>query len=76
MSKRGGTFLRQWLGNNVPDTAQTDAALVDELTHKLIADAKSLGIRRAEIDEEVDDLHQTIHDAILRLGPGGLDRPE
>jgi hypothetical protein len=43
---------------------KADVLLVDELTHKLIADAKSLGIKRAEIDEEVDSLYRTILNAI------------
>ena len=43
---------------------------VDELTHKLIADAKALGIKRGEIDEEVDSLYRTILDAIVHYEPG------
>ena len=38
---------------------------MDELTHKLIADAKSLGIKRVEMDEEVESLYRTILDAIV-----------
>jgi hypothetical protein len=37
-----------------PKTTQADVISVDELTHKLIADAKALGIKLEEIDEEVD----------------------
>jgi len=70
MSARGIDFLDQWIANNVPRTMKADVLLVDELTHKLIADAKALGIKRAEIDEEVDSLYRTIVDAIVHYDPG------
>ena len=70
MSTRGINFLDRWLANNVPETAKADVISVDELTHKLIADAKSLGIKRVEIDEEVDSLYRTILDAIVHYDPG------
>ncbi|KRB27224.1 hypothetical protein ASD99_27005 [Mesorhizobium sp. Root695] len=70
MSTRGINFLDQWLANNVPETTKADVISVDELTHKLIADAKSLGIKRVEIDEEVDSLYRTILDAIVHYDPG------
>lgn len=70
MSTRGINFLDQWLANNVPETAKADVISVDELTHKLIADAKALGIKREEIDEEVDSLYRTILDAIVHYDPG------
>ncbi|SDA40387.1 DUF768 domain-containing protein [Mesorhizobium qingshengii] len=70
MSTRGINFLHQWLANNVPETTKADVISVDELTHKLIADAKALGIKREEIDEEVDSLYQTILDAIVHFEPG------
>ena len=70
MSTRGINFLDRWLANNVPETAKADVISVDELTHKLIADAKSLGIKRGEIDEEVDSLYRTILDAIVHYEPG------
>ncbi len=43
---------------------------INELTHKLFADAKSVGIRREEIDEEVDSLYRTILNAIVHFDPG------
>ncbi|MGY2993675.1 hypothetical protein ACVWWD_002482 [Mesorhizobium sp. URHB0026] len=46
MSTRGINFLDQWIANNVPETAPADVISVDELTHKLIADAKAVGIKR------------------------------
>ena len=73
MSSRGINFLDQWLANNVPETTKADVISVDELTHKLIADAKALGIKRAEIDEEVDSLYRTILDAIVHYDPGLTD---
>ncbi|TGQ77158.1 MULTISPECIES: DUF768 domain-containing protein [unclassified Mesorhizobium] len=70
MSARGIDFLDQWIANNVAETAKADVITVDELTHKLIADAKALGIKRGEIDEEVDSLYRTIIEAIMHFDPG------
>ncbi|SDA91592.1 DUF768 domain-containing protein [Mesorhizobium qingshengii] len=70
MSTRGINFLDQWLANNVPETTKADVISVDELTHKLIADAKALGIKRGEIDEEVDSLYRAILDAIVHYDSG------
>lgn len=70
MSTRGINFLDRWITNNVPETTKADVISVDELTHKLIADAKALGIKREEIDEEVDSLYRTILDAIVHYEPG------
>ncbi|MCF6121617.1 DUF768 domain-containing protein [Mesorhizobium sp. M7A.F.Ca.CA.001.07.2.1] len=70
MSARGINFLHRWMTNNVPETTKADVIAVDELTHKLIADARSLGIKREEIDEEVDSLYRTILDAIVHYDPG------
>ncbi|WP_027062648.1 DUF768 domain-containing protein [Mesorhizobium loti] len=50
MSTRGINFLDEWIRNNVPETTKADG--VDELTHKLFADAKALGIKCIEINEE------------------------
>ncbi|MBZ9698687.1 MULTISPECIES: hypothetical protein [unclassified Mesorhizobium] len=69
MSTRGINFLDQWIANNVPETAKPDVVSVDELTHKLIADAKAIGIKRGEIDEELDSLYRTILGAIARSQP-------
>ncbi|CCV15397.1 DUF768 domain-containing protein [Mesorhizobium sp. STM 4661] len=70
MSKRGIDFLHKRIENNVPETAKADVVSIDELTHKLIADAKSVGIKRGEIDEEVDSLYRTILDAVVHFDPG------
>ncbi|TGQ89178.1 DUF768 domain-containing protein [Mesorhizobium sp. M8A.F.Ca.ET.208.01.1.1] len=69
MRARGIDFLDQWIANNVAETAKADVITVDELTHKLIADAKALGIKRGEIDEEVDSLYRTIIEAIMHFDP-------
>lgn len=75
MSKRGIDFLHKWIENNVPETAKADVVSIDELTHKLIADAKSVGIKRGEIDEEVDSLYRTILDAVVHFDPGHPEEP-
>jgi hypothetical protein len=62
--------LDQWLANNVPETTKADVISIDELTHQLFADAKVLGIKRVEIDEEVDSLYRTILDAIVHFDAG------
>ncbi|PAQ09808.1 DUF768 domain-containing protein [Mesorhizobium temperatum] len=70
MSTRGANFLHKWISNNVPETAKADVISIDELTHKLIADAKALGIKSDEIGEEVDSLYRTILDAIVHFDQG------
>lgn len=70
MSTRGVNFLYEWLSQNVPETTKADVISVDELTNKLVADAKTLGINRQEIDEEVDSLYRTILDAIVHYDVG------
>jgi hypothetical protein len=66
MSTRGINFLDRWIGNNIPETTKAEVISVDELTHKLIADAKALGIKR----EEIDGLYRTILDAIVHYDAG------
>lgn len=70
MSTRGINFLHQWIHNNVPQTAMADVVSIDELTHKLFSDAKAVGIKRAEIDEEVESLYRTLLDWIVHFDPG------
>ncbi|WP_095082009.1 DUF768 domain-containing protein [Mesorhizobium sophorae] len=70
MSTRGINFLDQWIANNIPETTKADVISVDEITHKLFGDAKSVGIKREEIDEEVDSLYRTILDAIVHYDAG------
>ena len=70
MTTRGINFLDRWIASNVPETAEADAVSMSELTHKLYADAKALGIKREEIDEEVDSLYRTLVDAVVHFDPG------
>ena len=70
MTTRGINFLDRWIANNMPATAKADAVSISELTHKLYADAKALGIKRDEIDEEVDSLYRTLVDAVVHFDPG------
>lgn len=69
MSTRGINFLDRWIANNLPETAKPDAISISEFTHKLFADAKALGIKRDEIDEEVDSLYRTLVDAVVHFDP-------
>lgn len=70
MSTRGINFLHQWVENNVPDTAKADAVSIDELTNKLFSDAKAIGIKREEIDEEVDSLYRTLFEWVVHFDAG------
>ncbi|MBB6407657.1 DUF768 domain-containing protein [Mesorhizobium sangaii] len=70
MSTRGINFLDQWLADNVPETTKGEVISVDELTNRLLNDAASVGIRRIEIDEDVDSLYRTILDAIVHYDAG------
>jgi hypothetical protein len=70
MSTRGINVLDRWIANNIPETATADAVSVSELTHKLFADAKALGIKRQVFDEEVSSLYRTLVDAIVHFDPG------
>lgn len=70
MSTRGVNFLDRWIANNVPETSRPDVVSVGEVTHMLIADARAIGIKREEIDEEVDSLYRTLVDAIIHFDPG------
>ncbi|TGQ67412.1 DUF768 domain-containing protein [Mesorhizobium sp. M00.F.Ca.ET.186.01.1.1] len=72
MNTRGINFLHQWIQNNVPETAKADVVLIHDLTHKLFADAKALGIRRDEIDDEVDSLYRTLLNWIVTFHDPGL----
>ncbi|KRB23886.1 hypothetical protein ASD99_29900 [Mesorhizobium sp. Root695] len=70
MSAGGIDVPDQWIANNVPETTKADVISVEELTHKLIADAMALGINRDEIDEEVDSICRTLFGAIVHFDPG------
>jgi hypothetical protein len=71
MSTRGTNFLDKWIRANVPETAGADVISVAELTQKLIADAKAVGISSPEIEEDVGgSVYETILDAIVHHDAG------
>lgn len=71
MSTRGTDFLHKWISNNVPETVGADILSVAELTQKLFADAKAIGISSVEIEEDTGSVYETILDAIVHRD-GGL----
>ena len=72
MSTRGVNFLHKWISNNIPETVGADVLTVAELTQKLFADAKALGIGSAEIEEEAG-VYNAILDAIVHHDAGVED---
>lgn len=73
MSTRGTDFLYKWISNNVPKTAGADVISVAELTQKLFADAKAVGISSTEIEEDTGSVYEAILDAIVHHEPGLAD---
>lgn len=73
MSTRGVNFLDRWLADNVPEATVADVISVDELTSRMLNEAAAIGIKRIEIDEEVDSLYRTILDAIVHHDAGLAD---
>ncbi len=70
MSTSGTNFLHHWLSENVPETVGADVISVNELTNKLVVDAKRAGFTRDDIEEDTESLYQTILDAIVHYEPG------
>lgn len=70
MSTRGTDFLYKWIGANIPTTAGADIISVAELTQKLFADAKTVGISSVEIEEDTGSVYEAILDAIVHYEPG------
>ncbi len=72
MSTRGTDFLDKWFLANVPNTVGADVISVAELTQKLFADAKALGIGSVEIEEDVGSAIEedigSAYEAILDAG--------
>jgi len=50
--------LYKWISANVPETVGADIISVAELTQKLFADAKAIGISSVEIEEETGSLYE------------------
>ena len=73
MSTRGVNFLHKWISSNVPETVGADLISVAELTQKLFADAKSLGIFSTEIEENTGSVYEVILDAIVHHDAGLAD---
>ncbi|PZV35983.1 DUF768 domain-containing protein [Mesorhizobium kowhaii] len=73
MSTRGTDFLYKWMASNVPETAGADIISVAELTQKLFADAKSIGISSTEIEEDTGSVYEAILDAIVHHEAGVAD---
>lgn len=73
MSTRGTDFLDQWIRNEVPETVGADVISVAELTRKLFADARALGISEKEIEEDTGSVYEAILDAIVHHDAGLAD---
>lgn len=70
MSIRGTNFLHKWISANVPETVGADIISVAELTQKLFADAKAIGISSTEIEEDTGNVYEAILDAIVHHDAG------
>ena len=73
MSTRAVNFLHKWISNNVLETVGADIISVAELTQKLFADAKAIGIGSVEIEEETSSVYEVILDAIVHQEAGVAD---
>jgi hypothetical protein len=71
--KRRGSAKRLRISNNVPKTNGADIISVADLTEKLFADAKAVGISSAEIEEDTGSVYEAILDAIVHYEPGLVD---
>lgn len=74
MSKRGADFFQKWLTNNIPASGLVDpnTLSVAELTQKLFADAKALGITDREIEGQSGSAYEVILHTLLP-GSGQAD---
>ena len=70
MSTRGADFLYKWISANVPETAGADIISVAELSQKLFADAKAIGISSVEIEEETGSVYEVLLDAVVHHDAG------
>ncbi|MGX9177393.1 DUF768 domain-containing protein [Mesorhizobium sp. BHbdii] len=67
-------FPGPMIRSKVPETVGTDVISVSELTQKLFADAKAVGIGSSEIEEDVGSVYEAIFDAIVHYDAGLADR--
>ncbi|TPL74043.1 DUF768 domain-containing protein [Mesorhizobium sp. B2-3-15] len=72
MSTRGVNFLDRWVSSNLSGLASSDVITVAEAIEKPFADAKAIGISSTEIEEETGSVYETVLDAIVHHGAGGL----
>ncbi|AZO75030.1 MAG: DUF768 domain-containing protein [Mesorhizobium sp.] len=73
MSTRGINFLHKWISNNISETVGADIISVAELTQKLFADAKAIGVDSTEIEEEIGSVYEVIFDATVHREAGVAD---
>ena len=73
MSTRGTDFLHEWISQNVPATTSSDIISVAEITQKLFADAKAIGISSTEIEEDAGSVYEAILEAIVHHDAGVTD---
>ncbi|CCV15464.1 DUF768 domain-containing protein [Mesorhizobium sp. STM 4661] len=59
-------FVHEWISNNIPNTVGSGAISVAELTEKLFADAKAMGISSSEVEEDTGSIYAMILDAIVQ----------
>ncbi|PTE12389.1 DUF768 domain-containing protein [Mesorhizobium helmanticense] len=66
MSPVVANFVHEWISNNILNTAGSDAISVTELTEKLFADAKAVGITSSEAGGDTGTIYAMILDAIVQ----------
>ncbi|PBC03793.1 DUF768 domain-containing protein [Mesorhizobium sp. WSM3860] len=72
MSERGAEFFGEWITDNVMrGSVGADIISVAELTTKLFADAKAVGVSEHEIEEEIGSAYDAILAAIVGLENSG-----
>ncbi|TIT80700.1 MAG: DUF768 domain-containing protein [Mesorhizobium sp.] len=75
MSERGAEFFGKWITDNVlRGSVGADIISVAELTTKLFADAKAVGISEDEIEEEIGSAYEAIQAAIT--GPRDIEESD
>ena len=75
MSARGTRFLHKWIACNVRKTVGAEAISAGELTHKLLTDARALGIGSSEIEEDTGSIYEFILDAIVNRNAPRTRKP-
>ncbi|OWK20644.1 hypothetical protein AJ88_27710 [Mesorhizobium amorphae CCBAU 01583] len=73
MSTRAVNFLHKWISTTSLRPSALTSSSVAELTQKLFADAKAIGIGSVEIEEETGSVYEVILDAIVHPEAGVAD---